>query len=188
MNRKGFTLIELIAMMVVLGVLMAVTIPNITGILKRNRENIAEEDINKMVASAKTRFETGEAKYPKLNECVVMSLSYVDNNSDFKTGVNGGTYDRLESVVITKKEQLPEGSNVYKYYVRLIEESGGNIYMVGIVDYDEFTDNPEEYVPTLTEFTNSMKFDMNTSSKNTVRNIINNLKPNLCNSVSNMYT
>ena len=32
MNNKGFTLIELIAMLTVLGILIAITVPNMTGI------------------------------------------------------------------------------------------------------------------------------------------------------------
>ena len=188
MNKRGFTLVELIAMMVVLGILMAITIPNITGILKNNRENIAVEDINKMVSSAKTKFEIGEAKYPKLNECVVMSLKYLDNNNDYQTGVNGGTYNKMESAIVAKKVRLPEGSNVYKYYVRLVEELNGTVYMINFVDYDEFTDKPEDYVPTLVDFTDNMKLGLEENEKDDVNLIINSMEPGLCVSVSNVYT
>ena len=37
MNRKGFTMIELLAALVILGLLMAVAAPNIMGVLNKNR-------------------------------------------------------------------------------------------------------------------------------------------------------
>ena len=40
LKNRGFTLVELLAMLVVLGILMAVTIPNITGILNQSKENM----------------------------------------------------------------------------------------------------------------------------------------------------
>ena len=47
-NNKGFTLVELLAMLVVLGILIGISVPNITGILNQQRETafIEEKDRN----------------------------------------------------------------------------------------------------------------------------------------------
>ena len=153
MNRKGFSLIELIAMIVVLGILMLITVPNIAGILKNNRENIVKEDINKLVANAKTRINTKQAKNPTgLNECIVMSLSYVDSNNDMKEGINGGRYSQGESFVVIRKELENPNGNIYtyRYYVRLVEEversSGIVKFEIPITEHDELSNNSREYL------------------------------------------
>lgn len=43
-NNKGFTLVEILAMLLVLGIIVAITIPNITGILSGQKENVYIED------------------------------------------------------------------------------------------------------------------------------------------------
>ena len=48
-KRKGFTLVELLAMLVVLGILMAVAIPNITGILGNQRVNGLKADAESLI-------------------------------------------------------------------------------------------------------------------------------------------
>lgn len=140
MNRKGFTLVELIAMMVVISVLMVIAVPNISGIIKKNRESIGAEDVNKMVRDAKTKFSVKKASYPKnVGSCVVLSMNYLDTNEDFKSGVNGETYDKDESVVVVKKVQKSSGVFGYEYYVRLVEVGDSKTYIIGLVNADEYS-------------------------------------------------
>ena len=83
MKNKGFTLVELLAMLVVLGVLMTVTIPNIAGILGNQKKNIIKNDATTMVETAKVKVARGYVKKPKNNnECVVMSLNYLNDNDN----------------------------------------------------------------------------------------------------------
>ena len=59
MNNKGFTLVEILAMMVILAILIAISVPNITGIIAKQKENISIEDANKLVETAKVKVRTG---------------------------------------------------------------------------------------------------------------------------------
>ena len=52
-NNKGFTLVEVLAMLVVLGIIIGVTVPNITGILSNQKTNLIAEDGIKMIENAK---------------------------------------------------------------------------------------------------------------------------------------
>lgn len=117
-NNKGFTLIELIASMVILGLLMAITVPNIVGILKQNKNNVYTEDANKLISAAKYKISSnnkGIDKPKAEGSCTVYTLGFLDN-SEFNSPPNGGVYLKENSFVVIKKV-----GNSYKYYVRLVE-------------------------------------------------------------------
>ena len=96
MNRKGFTLVELLVMLVVLSVLIGIAVPNITGILRDNKNSMTLDDANRMLDSARVKTTT-EPKVLELEydgDCTVLRLSYLDKNDDYKKGPNEGSYDK----------------------------------------------------------------------------------------------
>lgn len=154
MKKNGYTLVELIAMVVVIGILMVITVPNIAGIKQNSKQEIVEEDINKIVSSAKQKINTNKVSKPAEDgHCTVMTLSFINGNDDFKEGANSGTYDMENSYVVVKKVNISSTSSVYKYYVRLLEEKDGKKYLLNFVDYDEYIKNPSDYTFELTDYT-----------------------------------
>ena len=149
MDQKGFTLVEIIAMLVVLGILMLIAIPNISGIVKNNRESIIVQDVDRMVRNAESMLQMKSAAYPsKKNYCGILTLDFLDTNNDFKEGMNGGIYDKSESFVLVRKEEPKSGSKIYsyKYYVRLFEEKGDTDYVTDLVLYENFSSEPKKYL------------------------------------------
>lgn len=124
MKDKGFTLVELLVMLVVLSILVGISIPNIMGIIKENKKSMFLDDANRLLDNAKVRTAVDEYDYlPKgtMWQCTILRLSVLDRNDDFKNSPNGGTYDRDNSFVLIKS--IVSGSEIeYKYYVRLIEK------------------------------------------------------------------
>ena len=189
MNQKGFSLIELIAMVVVLGILMVITVPNIAGIVKNNRENIVKEDVHKMVSNAKTRVNTKQAKNPKgTGNCVVMTLGYVDSNHDLKEGINGGKYNQNESFLVIRKENESGNSFTYRYYIRLVEEidrtSSLQKYEVPLTEHNELEKNIRDYLTNLAPTVSGNMAEVSTTEATT---IINNMGVG-CGAVEQKYT
>ena len=140
-NNKGFTWVEFLAMMVVLGILMAVTVPNITGIISSHRINISKTDGRKMADRAKIKVSKDNLPKPKNGECIILSLNYLNDNDDIISGPNGGKYLQFDSFVIYKRE----GSK-YKCYVRLVEENGEEHFGIELSDVEEIVDSRDDNI------------------------------------------
>ena len=150
-NNKGFTLIELIASMVILAMLMLVTVPNVVGILAQNKKNAYSEDAAKMVSSAKYIISEYKNKgilvLPTANgECTVMTMGFLDK-SEFTKAPNDGEYEFDHSYVVVERVAGDNsavgaaGSVVkYNYYVQLVEKKNGKYTGVKVntsTDYEK---------------------------------------------------
>ena len=133
MKNKGFTLVEVLAMLVVLGIIVGITMPNITGILENQKVNTIIGDAKKMINSAKTEVLTNNDVYlPKENnQCVVLDLSKIDKNSDIKADADDEEYDRVNSFILIKFKDKK-----YEYHVRLAAKRSDDKYY-GILDATE---------------------------------------------------
>ena len=124
-NNKGFTLVEVLAMLVVLGIIIGVTVPNITGILNNQKTNLIAEDGIKMIENAKNEFIVSEkVKYPEDGKCVIFTLDRLDKNSDIETGIENGKYNPVF-----------RGRSTYDDIVPREEWSWGDIYKGGAIKY-----------------------------------------------------
>ena len=116
MNNKGFTLVELIGSMVVLGLMMVLVVPNVVGLLNNSRETVYVEDAKKLVNIAKSKISTKKVTPPGDGQCVFLGLGYLENG-EFDNPPNGGCYDVNRSFVVVKKNANKE----YEYYIQLVE-------------------------------------------------------------------
>lgn len=136
MNKKGFTLVEVLAMLTVIGIIMMVTIPNISGMVKNQKFNYLKGDAISMAEAAKMK--SGKEKSiqkPKEGECILFTLNYLDENNNMVVGPNGGKYDRFNSIVLYTRK----GSK-YKYYVRLIEDNDGEKTGFNMIESENISD------------------------------------------------
>lgn len=63
-NRKGFTLIELMLVVIILGILVAMVVPRLVGRGEQARKQAAEADIRSNIALALDLYELDNGKYP----------------------------------------------------------------------------------------------------------------------------
>lgn len=128
MNKKGFTLIELIATITILSILMAVAIPNVISITRKNKNQTYINDARKMVTLAKYRFES-DATIPKpsSSSSVVILLIALDR-SELQKGPENGQYDTERSYV---KITYDSTQKKYIYWVQIAEKLSGKDEVMG---------------------------------------------------------
>ena len=134
MKKNGFTLVEVLAMITVIGIIMLVSIPNISGMMKNQRLNYLKGDATSMVEAAKMKVsKSKEIEKIGAGDCIVFSLNYLDENENMVKGPNGGKYDQFESIVVYTREDTAT-SKKYKYYVRLVEIDGNKKNGITFID------------------------------------------------------
>ena len=92
-NRKGFTLVELLATVVILGILIAFSTPIITGMVSNSRNKIYLSDAQKLIAEAEYKIKASSSviEKPDPGDCIAISLVYLDSG-DFDSPPNKGEY------------------------------------------------------------------------------------------------
>lgn len=80
MNKKGFTLVELLAVIVLLGLIALIAAPAITGIIKKSKESLSESQKQSIEMSAKNWATDNMSKLPKNHgSCIIVTLSMLQN-------------------------------------------------------------------------------------------------------------
>ena len=133
-NEKGFTLVELLATMAILATLMLIAIPNVIGIVQRNKNKTYIEDAKKLetLAAYKVRSNPTDLK-PANGNSYCFLLPFLDKSNELSEPPNGGEYDKTKSYVIVKNNN---GSLEYK--VQLVEvKNGSTVGGVGEISREE---------------------------------------------------
>ena len=74
-NRNGFTLVELLAVIVILGIIMLIAVPNVVGVIDNNRKETYLSDAKKMVTMAEYATRTNTSiLMPNNGEVTVLRL------------------------------------------------------------------------------------------------------------------
>ena len=118
MNKRGFTLVELLGVIVILSIVMLIAIPNITSTLERSKRDQYLTDAKKLIASAEYELRKGEIEKPAEGKIVKISLDYL-STTDIEKDPDGKSYSLTNSyVVVTRK------NGYLKYYASLVADHG----------------------------------------------------------------
>ena len=132
MDRKGFTLVELLGVIIILSIVMLIAIPNITAILERTKKDSYINDAKKIVYLAKYEIKKGQINKPGNGESIKVSLKDLATN-DVDKDNDGLLYNEDETYVYITREN---GNIVY--YVQLIANKKNGYYRgILLVNSDE---------------------------------------------------
>jgi general secretion pathway protein G len=124
-RAAGFTLTELMLVVVIIGILAALVIPKIAGNSERARITAVQADINGGIKSALGQYEVDNGSYPKSLQDLITQPSYARNWH--------GPY--LESAKLPKD---PWGSAYVYYFPGKHNPNGYDLFSVG-PDFKEGT-------------------------------------------------
>lgn len=102
-NNKGFTLVELLAAIVLLGILLVAAAPTILKMVDTNRNKMYVDAAKKLIAQAEYEMRASSSKIekPDTGDVIAISLVYLDS-SDFDNAPGNGEYLKEASFVVVK--------------------------------------------------------------------------------------
>ncbi len=115
MDKKGFTLIELILVIGIIGVILVFAIPNVTTTLEKNKKDQMIADAKDMAEKAKNCLLT-----KGYDACQSRSLNDLDTRNEIKDSPYGAQYNRNASKVDIKKNGN-KNEYEYEYYITLTD-------------------------------------------------------------------
>jgi type IV pilus assembly protein PilA len=124
-NKKGVTLIELLAVIVILGIIAAIAVPTIGGLIERQRENAAVATFDTIVAAAE--------QYAEDEDPFTLAVLESDDFIDLKTNVvsltQGGAHQPA-AIYITVT------AGVVEFWSDALGTVPADIYINGFVVYE----------------------------------------------------
>lgn len=114
MKEKGFTLVELLGVIVILSLVMLIAIPNITSTLERSKKEQYLTDATKFVTLVEYNLKNGSIDKPGSNELYKITLGCLNTN-DIDKDAENIKYELDDSYVIVGRK---DGYLVY--YVNLV--------------------------------------------------------------------
>lgn len=165
MNKKGFTLIEILAVIIILGILMVIAIPSVTKYIESSRKSAYVKTIKSIVASAGANLTKSQMKQADRNTTYYIPTKCIKTED----GIARSPYSEFDKAYIVVGWE----NNSYGFYFVGRDETGK-----GIKELKKIGDITEDDIISDIE---SDEIKMDKKIGNTTG--INYLDPNDCNTL-----
>ena len=166
-NKKGFTLIELIAVVVILGIIMLIAVPNILSTLEKNKKETFLKDAQLLVSAADYKL-SSDTKVPEPDtyNIIIFKLSDLPTAA-LAESPYGTNYSQSKSFVAVVKNKSDSGTTFDRQYF---------VHLLACTTEDCSVDSDENRGINLTmmdDLNTSRRFDMVVQGQEVRRDMIN---------------
>lgn len=164
MNKRGFTLVELLGVIIILSIIMMMAIPNITTVLEKGKRENYVSDAKKFISQVEYVIRNSNIEKPTSEEILQVKLSYIGTR-DIKKDSDGNKYDTDNSYVIIVRK-----NGYLEYYVNLVTTVEGKNHGIRLANKEkleedeklslvkhDFTNPEEEEIKEITEVNGNIK-------------------------------
>ena len=114
-SKKGFTLVELLAVIVILAIILAIAIPSISGVIENSKRNAFESDAKMLITGLE--YQQLQATFGTAQ--IAVTDEKVLSSSDFLAlGANETNYTTVKIVSISPLKLCVETPNTSKFGVQ----------------------------------------------------------------------
>jgi type IV pilus assembly protein PilA len=139
-NERGLTLIELLAVIVILGIISAIAIPAIGGMIDNSKKDAHVSNAQQMINAAKIAVTSDKDLVPANGNAKIITLAYLENKGYLETvkdpdkTTSGYIVGQDEVTNSTVTNGRPDSEPSSGSYVVIINDNNKLSYMVKLVN------------------------------------------------------
>ena len=119
MKKNGFTLIEILAVIIILGVIMIIAIPAVSKYILKSDKSVYASNVHAYMETVKSKYEMKEyGAFLKDDEIMVVPISHIVLEKGDSTDSPYGKYDFDRSHILIVPER-----NGYEYYATVMDSA-----------------------------------------------------------------
>ena len=119
MNNKGFTLVELLAVLAIIAIIGGIAIPNVISLMDNNKKDHIINDAQRLISLAKNAVANDREFRASSTPYKTYYMKDLDTKSSINPDPDGGNYDRSSSYVKYTKSSGSNSSNAgYCVYLK----------------------------------------------------------------------
>ena len=119
-NEKGFTLIEILAVVIILGIIMIITIPAVSNYIISSNRSAYASDLAAYIETVRAEYEMKDyGRYITENEIMIVPLQYIklDKGDNLSSPFGDYVFDQCYAIIIAERKG-------FQVYISAVDNNG----------------------------------------------------------------